>query len=332
MNMRNSLRLVISIAALLLPIQLFGQPWIPGTGGIVYNGGNVGIGPSITAPQSLLHIAGSGGAGAIQFDTPGPQSFRFTTLPGIFNWGGLTLNGKYNSGWYLDDTAHVGYFLKLDGRASDTVSTGMWLYVIPAGSNPHTNEYPAFGVTTGTMYMNGTASIGGFSGGVAPAPPADTLRVYGSIRADGAITGASVIGAAYQDVAEWVPAAGTLQPGTVVVLDPDTDNQVMESAHAYDTTVAGVVSAQPGVLLGQASDNKAKIATTGRVKVLTDATKHPVKIGDLLVTSDEPGSAMVSVPVDVNGVKMHRPGTLIGKALEPLANGKREILVLLSLQ
>lgn len=331
MNMRNLLRTVVSIATLLLPVRLFAQ-WTTGTGGIVYNGGNVGIGPSISAPQSLLHIAGSGGAGTIQFDTPGSQSFRLTTLPGVQNWGGLTINSKYNAGWYLDDTTHLGYFFKLDGRAYDTTSNGMWLYVIPSGSNPHTNESPVFGVTSGTMYMNGTVSIGGFASGVAPSAPSDTLRVYGSIRADGAITGASVIGATYQDVAEWVPAAGTLEAGTVVVLDPGKDNQVMKSVRAYDTTVAGVVSAQPGVLLGQGSDTKAKIATTGRVKVLTDATKHPVKIGDLLVTSDEPGTAMVSVPIDVNGVKIHRPGTLIGKALEPLPNGKGEILVLLSLQ
>ena len=41
---------------------------------------------------------------------------------------------------------------------------------------------------------------------------------------------------------------------------------------------------------------------------------------------------MRSEPVDVAGVKMHRPGTLIGKALEPLEKGVGEILVLLSLQ
>jgi hypothetical protein len=41
---------------------------------------------------------------------------------------------------------------------------------------------------------------------------------------------------------------------------------------------------------------------------------------------------MKSEPLDVGGVKMHRPGTLIGKALEPLAGGEGEILVLLSLQ
>ena len=41
---------------------------------------------------------------------------------------------------------------------------------------------------------------------------------------------------------------------------------------------------------------------------------------------------MRSEPVDVGGVKMHRPGTLIGKALEPLPAGEGQILVLLSLQ
>jgi len=39
-----------------------------------------------------------------------------------------------------------------------------------------------------------------------------------------------------------------------------------------------------------------------------------------------------SVPVDIGGVRIHRPGTLIGKALEPIAWGTGEILVRLSLQ
>ena len=42
--------------------------------------------------------------------------------------------------------------------------------------------------------------------------------------------------------------------------------------------------------------------------------------------------AMKSEPLDLGGAKIHRPGTLIGKALEPLAKGTGEILVLLSLQ
>ncbi len=61
--------------------------------------------------------------------------------------------------------------------------------------------------------------------------------------------------------------------------------------------------------------------------------RAPIRVGDLLVTSDIEGVAMKNEPVDVAGdAKMHRPGTLIGKALEPLEKGRGEILVLLSLQ
>jgi hypothetical protein len=68
------------------------------------------------------------------------------------------------------------------------------------------------------------------------------------------------------------------------------------------------------------------------VKVRVDATAGPIQIGDLLVTGNRAGLAMKSLPVEVGGVLMHRPGTLIGKALEPLPKGTGEILVLLSLQ
>jgi hypothetical protein len=42
--------------------------------------------------------------------------------------------------------------------------------------------------------------------------------------------------------------------------------------------------------------------------------------------------AMKSEPVSLGGVSIHRPGTIIGKALESLDKGTGEILVLLSLQ
>jgi hypothetical protein len=153
----------------------------------------------------------------------------------------------------------------------------------------------------------------------------------GSVTVTGALTAGTVY-ANYQDLAEWVPAAESMLPGTVVVISNDTNNTVTASTHAYDTGVAGVVSRTPGLLLGVASDSKAKIATTGRVKVRVDANKGPIQKGDLLVTSDRPGMAMKSEPLDLGGTKIHRPGTLIGKALEPLASGEGEILVLLSLQ
>ena len=93
-----------------------------------------------------------------------------------------------------------------------------------------------------------------------------------------------------------------------------------------------MISQQPGIALGEQSDSKVLVATTGRVKVKVDASKGAIHIGDLLVTSDIPGVAMKSEAVNLGGVQIHRPGTLIGKALEPLEKGKGEILVLLSLQ
>lgn len=162
--------------------------------------------------------------------------------------------------------------------------------------------------------------------GIGTANPSTKLHVEGDVLVSGNIA------AKYQDVAEWVPVATEVSAGTVVVLNRAVRNEVMPSSTAYDTKVAGVVSERPGLILGEAGKDKAMIATTGRVKVRVDATKRPVEIGDLLVTSDKPGIAMVSTPVDIGGIQLHRPGTIIGKALEPLPGGEGEVLVLLSLQ
>src|SRR5438046_10502349 len=97
-------------------------------------------------------------------------------------------------------------------------------------------------------------------------------------------------------------------------------------------SVAGVVSTQPGVIFGEGGPNRVLVATTGRVKVKVNANRYPIHIGDLLVTSDVPGVAMKSKPFRIHGQSMHRPGTIIGKALESLNSGEGTILVLLSLQ
>ena len=86
------------------------------------------------------------------------------------------------------------------------------------------------------------------------------------------------------------------------------------------------------MILGEAREGKVMVATTGRVRVKVDATSAPIRVGDLLVTSDKEGIAMRSQPLDLGGTPIHRPGALIGKPLEPLDKGTGEILVLLSLQ
>jgi hypothetical protein len=228
----------------------------------------------------------------ITIDTGGTSKGRITAV--VPNWIGFTVNATFNgSGWVLDDASRDGWFLKLDDRAGWN-KFSVWR--IPSGAGVHNNESELL-----------------------------------SLDATGKLT-ATNIAAKYQDVAEWVAASEPLSAGTVVVVDPAAGNSVTASHSSYDTSVAGVVSEKPGLILGVESASKAAVATTGRVKVRVDATKAPIRAGDLLVTSNKPGRAMRSEPVEVGGVKLHRPGTLIGKALEPLASGEGEILVLLSLQ
>jgi hypothetical protein len=154
----------------------------------------------------------------------------------------------------------------------------------------------------------------------------------GNVTVAGNMTVNGNIGAKYQDVAEWVETAVPLEAGTVVIVDPAAPNRVVPAPKAYDTRVAGAVSQQPGLLLGEPSEGKAMVAQSGRVRIKADARYGAIKIGDLLVTSPTPGYAMKSKPMKIGEQTLHRPGTLLGKALEALPKGKGEILVLLTLQ
>lgn len=249
-------------------------------------------------------------------------------------------NGKVGIG----TTAPLG---PLDVRVSPNGYAGLLI-------NYSSNSYLRAGATSGDVHIGDVITrnvligeAGGVSVGIGTPTPNSNYKLdvngntnvagnisvtgTGNITAAGTIEGGN-IKAKYQDVAEWVPASEQIPFGTVVVLDSTKSNHVIQSTQSYDTRVAGVISEQPGITLGESGANKVLVATTGRVLVKVDASRAPIHIGDLLVTSDIPGVAMKSEPVNVGGVQLHRPGTLIGKALEPLAKGSGKILVLLSLQ
>ena len=260
--------------------------------------GNVGIGTTTASAkltvsgQALFNLAGTQAPVVIQHD--------------------LT-NGQYS------------YGLRIDATANNTGPYGVDSSWLTLRTNTAIAPTEFYWVNPSTLYYSGNVGIG------APSPAAK-LHVVGNLRVDGDITGNRVIGAVYQDIAEWVPASHDLQPGSVVIVSADKNNEVSLSFEAYDTKVAGVVSAMPGIVLGVESSTKELIATYGRVKVRVDATAEPIRAGDLLVTSSKPGIAMKSLPIHVGEIAMHRPGTIIGKALEPLEGGEGQILVLLSLQ
>ena len=294
--------------------------------------GKIGIGTTAPSDGFALHL--------LRADNPNaPESFAVQSSNGGTN--------SYADGQYLADKA--AFSVRAYGSAFNTFShvpglslanmSEIWAdqivaesnagLLIGTGSRSTAPLPPIIFATQSTERMR----ISGDGNVTIKAPTSGySLDVTGTVHASGDITSSGSIYANYQDLAEWVAASEPLAPGTVVILNPDQRDEVTASTNAYDTSVAGVVSERPGIVLGKAAANKAQIATTGRVKVKVDATREPIKIGDLLVTSNGSGTAMKSIPVNVAGVSMHRPGTIIGKALEPLNSGTGEILVLLSLQ
>jgi hypothetical protein len=265
---------------------------------VLIAGGNVGVGSTQTPPVSVIEAQQNLAGPVIEAIGLNPalslQSSTSTQENAIWTQG---------AGVYVDSVGHAtpaSNFIAF--RTTNTAGTYTPREVMRVTSDGNVNIGNASTNVTANLNVNGT------------------------------ITGVTVLNAVYQDIAEWVSSSADLQPATVVVLDRSLDNHVLPSNVAYDTAVAGVVSATPGVVLGVGGAGRAKIATTGRVKVRVDATAAPIEIGDLLVTSDRPGTAMKSQPIEINGRRFHQPGTVIGKALQPLNGGQGEILVLLSLQ
>lgn len=133
----------------------------------------------------------------------------------------------------------------------------------------------------------------------------------------------------YADFAEMLPAAqeSSLEPGDVLAIGPD--GKLVRASEAYQATVAGVYSANPGFVGGQpmegGSAGSIPLAVVGVVPVKVSAENGAIRPGDLLVASATPGHAM-------KGGANPPLGTVIGKALDKLDLGVGVIKMLATLQ
>jgi hypothetical protein len=139
-----------------------------------------------------------------------------------------------------------------------------------------------------------------------------------------------IIGGA--DLAEPFAMPAEIPKGSVVVIDEANPGQLKLSTEAYDARVAGIVSGangiNPGIALHQEGvlEGGQHVALSGRVYVHADASRDPIKPGDMLTTSDTPGHAMKATDRD----RAH--GTILGKAMTGLDHGQGMVLVLVTLQ
>src|SRR5207253_6568137 len=228
---------------------------------------NVGIGT--TTPITPLEVTGSTTNSSGKFGTYEIQSFAVNNA-----W--LTDNLYYNGGFHFRSNGYgtMSYFYNgalmirataASGTAGAGATPVQRFIVLPDGSAALGGTQVAGTITGASLYITPTGAVG-----IGTTAPTQMLDVIGNINVGGNIN------AKYQDFAEWVPAATTMDAGTVVVLDGSHSNEVIVSKTAYDTTVAGVVSKNPGVSLGEPSKSKVLVATSGRVRVKVDATRKPI--------------------------------------------------------
>ncbi len=161
--------------------------------------------------------------------------------------------------------------------------------------------------------------------------PAFSVASNGDVTASGTLFASSAtIGTALApgDLAERVDInpAETVEPGDVMIVDPSSTDLYRKSDTAYDKRVAGVISTNPSIIVGDARTGYAAVmAMVGRVPVKVSVENGPIMNGDLLVAASTTGYAMRYDPDSDIEVKT---AGIVGIALESFATGTGKIMTL----
>jgi hypothetical protein len=232
------------------------------------------------------------------------------------------------TGGIFEATSTTGF---TTGLASYSFSSGGTAALFDAGSTT--------GNTIGIVVFDnspaGTAGVfNNIAGGnvlIGQNNGANVFRVDGTGK--GYFDGGTQTGGA--DFAESVAVRGDgarYEPGDLLAIDPTGNRRLERSQGAYSTRVAGIYSTKPGILatthaMGDARlAGEVPLAVMGIVPCKVTAENGTIGVGDLLVASSHVGYAM-------KGTDRGRMlGAVVGKAMEPLAEGSGLIQVLVTLQ
>ena len=298
--------------------------------------GNVGIG-TIT-PQAKLEIAGQNGLKIRGFqpfitltDSNGGNKSGFVQgingdvvlltesraalvvkdVSGNVGIGANTPQAKFHvvgTSWFQGDTTPL------------PAAAGKGIIVGFSGEQGYISSFDYGTFTPKNLLLN----LGGGNVGIGTTAPQAKLDVAGTTKTNILqITGGS-------DLAENFEIADNARPGMVVAIAPK--GRLSIARGAYNTRVAGIISGANNLSAGMILPNlpgakrSMPVALNGRVWVYSDATRQPIKAGDLLTTSNTPGYAMKAANY------RRAQGAIIGKAMTELKSGKGLVLVLVSLQ
>jgi len=287
---------------------------------------------SVTEPTSdgfYVRDAGDDGLGVVSASDNGVQVDHADN-------DGVHVGSAGGYGVYAEGTAG-GLYGKTSGTGVYGESTGyeVAVYGLASYDGPFCREWPDL-QAGGRFEANGPCGFGVYARGASwGLYTPDDVYVGGKIDVVGAVD--PIIGERFE-----VDPQGHYEVGDLLVIDPDSPNLVL-SSEPNDTKAIGVVGPSLDYARGElmvivfgwhgakpAEGDDENVRQVAQIKA--DAGYGSIKRGDLLTTSPTPGHAMKAQPVNVGGVEMHRPGTIVGKALESLDAGQGLIEIFVALQ
>jgi hypothetical protein len=256
---------------------------------------------------------------------------------GAFGLLGTANEGVYGGGGVGGKTGVVGVTNGSTSNAiqgayvgTSTANAGVFGYSTASAGNGIIGEANT-GISAYGVWGRAAQGIGGFfTGGQYAIIAAGKAKVNVL-----EIVGGSDLAEPFNVNADSTGDGAVAEPGMVVVIDPANPGQLRVATEAYDRKVAGIISGAndlaPGMVMkaeGNAiTEGEHPVALTGRVWCWCDSTIDAIEPGDMLTTSATPGHAMKATDLPA------AQGAIIGKAMTPLAQGERGlVLVLVNLQ